>query len=126
MKIILLATLALFSASTLAAPRLCPVNTIESVQCTADAWVALVPFVSLCESHQGSLIVMDPGAGRSAMIYLAEKTETEQKIIYTAVEENTDNLKLQLMKGQTAKVKGQLSYSSLGTTFVMNFSCKVK
>jgi hypothetical protein len=125
MKIIIFTAIALiFSTPIFAASRLCPSNTNESVRCIADAWVAMVPFVSICETQQESFIVMDPGAGRSPMVYEAELSESAQKIIFTAIGENTDNLKLQLIKSNSSKTKGQLSYNSFGTTLVMNFSCK--
>lgn len=114
-----------FSLTSMAATKLCPKDTTEVLKCTSDSVVAFVPFTSICETPDAQLkIVLDPGAGRSGMVYLAERTETENEILFTATEENVDNLKLTVIKSDAKKQKAILSMVLFSKERQFGFTCK--
>ncbi|MEA9355330.1 hypothetical protein SHI21_03920 [Bacteriovorax sp. PP10] len=127
---LLMTLLALVSSFTVAAaaPKMCPAGTKEVLSCVSQSSIPLYPFVSTCGTQSGeSLIVMSVGAGRSPDIMKADKVESESTIIYTATEEDTDNLTLTYIKGEVGpkKTNGVLTYKIFMGEFEDDFHCKI-
>lgn len=122
-----LALVSSFAASA-AAPKMCPTGTKEALSCVSQSSIPLYPFVSTCMSQNGeSVIAMSVGAGRSPDIMKADRVESDTTIIYTATEEDTDNLTLTYIKGDVSpkKTNGVLSYKIFMGEFEDDFHCKI-
>lgn len=111
-----------------AAPKMCPSATREVLSCVSQSSIPLYPFVSTCETQSGdSLIVMSMGAGRSPDVMKANRVDSESTIIYTATEDDSDDLTLTYKKGTTPALKtnGVLTYTIMGE-FEDSFHCKIR
>jgi len=115
-------------AALASAPKMCPSDTREVLSCVSQSSIPLYPLVSTCETQSGdSLIVISVGAGRSPEVMKADRVDSESTIIYTATEEDSDDLTLTYKKGTTPALKtnGVLTYTIMGE-FEDNFHCKIR
>ena len=125
----IIAILALTSSlSAFAAPKMCPTGSRVVLSCVSQSSIPLYPFVSTCELQNGeSVIAMSVGAGRSPDIMKADRVASESSIVYTATEEDSDNLTLTYSKGaaESLKTNGVLTYKIFMGEFEDDFHCKI-
>lgn len=128
MKLLITALALTSTLSAYAAPKICPSGSRVVLSCVSQSSIPLFPFVSTCEFQNGeSVIAMSVGAGRTPDIMKADRVDSERSIVYSASEEDSDNLSLTYSKGASApsKTNGVLSYKTFMGEFEDNFHCKI-
>ena len=106
------------------ARNICPTGTTEVIACEAKAFLALYPFVSVCNDGANELVLLDPGSTQLPVAYLAEKMELNDKITWKAVAEDTDDLTLTFDRNGGPKSNAVLRFESIFSARVAKYICK--
>ncbi len=100
---------------------MCEAPAVEITQCTADAWLAFYPFVSVCRNGADYTLMMDAGVGRLPSASAALRSETETAVIFSTTAEEMDGTKFTYVKSE--KRKGILSYPVFGGDADLSYTC---
>lgn len=98
-----------------ARPTMCGPGMKEVIACTADAWIPLYPFVSVCQAQNGEVLLgLHAGSTTQVGILAVTVSTAPNTTTLTVNDPDYDGMAFSFVKAAGPKTKGTLSWNSLG------------